>query len=168
MKTKHVVFSLLLVMLFASCAVESKFGQVQKSHLSGCNTGADNAPAHMTANALDESEEDTLSYRTYVRVIALGDGSYSILAQYQVNCCPKSVDAHLYISDSGELQFCFEERLGIDVCDCMCPLRCDATLVGMNEGEYPVKIYYNGILKMSTMIRIAPGVDEIKMLDCFF
>jgi len=165
MKTKHVVFSLFLVVLLVSCAVESKFGQVQKSHLSGCNTGADNAPARMTANVLDESEEDTLSYRTYVRVKALDGGSYSILAQYQVNCCPTSVDAHLYISDSGELQFCFEERLGIDVCDCMCPLRCESTLVGMKKGVYPVKIYYNGELSFTTSITLVPGVDEIKMLD---
>lgn len=161
MKAKYIILSAFLVMLLASCAVESKFGQVQNTHLSGCNTGNDNAPERV----LSDSEEDTLAFRCYVRVKALEDGSYYLLAQYMVNCCPKSVDAHLYLSDKSELQFNFEEHLGIDQCDCMCPLRCEATLVNMKEGEYPVNIYYNGELMFSTSVTLSRGVDNITLLD---
>jgi len=154
-----------MAMLLAGCAVESRFGQVKDTYLSGCNTGTQDAPARVAPKALSPEEDDYLEDRHYVRVAALEDGSYFVLAQDQVNCCPKSVDAHLYVGDKGELNFCFEERLGIDQCDCMCPLRCEATLTGMEEGEYPVKIYHNGTLSYQTTITLAPGVDDIKMLD---
>ena len=151
--------------LAASCAVESRFGQVKESSLSGCNTDRSDAPARVASKVMSSEDYDRLASSIFVHVVAQDDGSYFVLVQDLVNCCAASVDAHLYIGDNGELNFCFEERSGIASCDCICPLRCEATLTGMEEGEYPVNIYHNRKLQYQTTVTLSSGIDDITKLN---
>lgn len=158
---------MVLVMVgLASCAVEAQFGKVEEYHLSGCNTDRAKSPARVVESPADTDVNDyVLQHGAYVQVKSLGGSDYYIVAQYRVNCCPQSVDAHLRLSKDGELIIHFEEFRGIHLCDCTCPLRCEATLSEMSPGMYPVKVYYNGLRRGQFTITLAPGVDDIIMLD---